>query len=114
MMKAYNVEVRISKQEDGLWRAEAPALPGCFVDGETVKDVLRDIQEVAAMAIDFFLEEGRLPSAISEIRPEDSRLHVPVVIEEYRFRRPSRPTRGTAATKDPQSKPRRGKVRVQA
>jgi len=98
-MKAYRVEVRLSKQEDGLWRAEVPALPGCFVDGETVSGVLRDIQEVAAMAIDFFQGESGLPGSIPQTDPAGMSVDLPILIEEHQFRR---------------AKPRRGKVKIRA
>ena len=54
-MQTYQIEVSISRQEDGLWRAEAPVLPGCFVDAETLEEAIRDIQE----AIRFFVASYR-------------------------------------------------------
>jgi predicted RNase H-like HicB family nuclease len=33
-----------SAEEGGYW-AEAPALPGCFSQGETVEETLRNIKE---------------------------------------------------------------------
>ena len=35
-MRKYQFEVRLQRQEDGLWRAEVTSLPGCFADAETV------------------------------------------------------------------------------
>ena len=53
-MQTYQVEVSISQQEDGLWRAEVPALPGCFVDAETLeewrKDAVAQVEEAIAAA----------------------------------------------------------------
>jgi len=90
-MKAYRVEVRLSKQEDGLWRAEVPALPGCFVDGETVSGVLRDIQEVAAMFIDLYQEEGRrLPDALKWDESVVEMVTLPILPEEHEFKKPTR------------------------
>jgi predicted RNase H-like HicB family nuclease len=106
-MKAYEVEVKLSRQEDGLWRAEVPLLPGCFVDGETIKDVLRDIQEVSAMALDIRLEDDSLPSEIRGMNPEGATYKLPVVIGEHAIRRfgrkasdpDERTTRGRKQTK---------------
>jgi predicted RNase H-like HicB family nuclease len=98
-MKAYKVDVRLSKQEDGLWRAEVPALPGCFVDGPTMSGVLSDIQEVAALAIDFFREKGSLPAAITLANPIGMSVAIPVLVDEHEPRH---------------AKPQRGKVRIRA
>ena len=88
MKDVYNLEVRLSKQEDGLWRAEVPSLPGCFVDGESVKEVMQDIQACAAMALDIRLEQGKSPSELGAVAGETLHLRVPVVVEEHWFRRP--------------------------
>ena len=45
------LEVVISKQSDGLWRAEVPALQGCFVDSDTLEEAMSDIRDVIEMAI---------------------------------------------------------------
>jgi len=88
-MLAINLKVKLSKQEDGLWRAEVPALAGCFVDGATVKDVLRDIQECAVMALDVLIESGDLPPhiALVDIEDKDVEIRIPVVIDEHPFLR---------------------------
>jgi predicted RNase H-like HicB family nuclease len=86
-MNVYDLEVKLSKQEDGLWRAEIPSLPGCFVDGPVIKDVMHDIQECAAMALDLELELGRLPDELKPHPQEHWRLRIPVVIEEHTFKR---------------------------
>jgi len=44
-MALYEVKVRISKQEDGLYRAECPDLQGCFVDDRTLEGALANIQD---------------------------------------------------------------------
>lgn len=48
----YNVAVRITKQEDGLFRAECPDLQGCFVDNATLEGALTDIQDAAQVWIE--------------------------------------------------------------
>ena len=97
-MDSYSIEVKLSKQEDGLWRAEVPAMQGCFVDGPKLAEVLRDIQEVAAMSIDFELERGEVSPAITPCVVEGITLRLPVIISEHSFRRvgKARPRRKSA------------------
>jgi predicted RNase H-like HicB family nuclease len=52
MSGGYEVQLQIGRQEDGLWRVEAPGLQGCWVDAPTVEQAIADIQEVIAMAVD--------------------------------------------------------------
>lgn len=90
-MSRYRVTVHFSKQEDGLWRAEALDLPGCFADAETVHEALSDVQECAAMLIDVMLERSELlPSSVQVIESEEFELALPLAVEEFTFRRPSR------------------------
>ena len=86
-MDSYSIEVRLSKQEDGLWRAEVPAMQGCFVDGPKLDEVLRDIQEVAAMFIDIELERGGVSEAVKPCAVEGMTLRLPVIVSEHSFRR---------------------------
>lgn len=57
-MQTYQVEVSLSKQEDGLWRAEVPALPGCFVDADTVDEAISGIQEGIQLFIASYRKHG--------------------------------------------------------
>ena len=50
-MKTYAVPVKISRVEGVGYRAECPGFQGCFVDGETLDEVMSDIQEAAALYI---------------------------------------------------------------
>ncbi len=49
--KTYAMPVQISRGEDIGYRAECTILPGCFVDGDTLKEVLTDIQEAIVLYI---------------------------------------------------------------
>jgi predicted RNase H-like HicB family nuclease len=90
-MDSYSIEVELSKQEDGLWRARVPAMQGCFVDGPKLHEVLRDIQEVAAMFIDIELERGKAPKTLEPGAVEGLRLRLPVILSEHSFRRVAKP-----------------------
>jgi predicted RNase H-like HicB family nuclease len=44
----------------GFW-GEVPALPGCYSQGETVEELLRNIREAITGVLDTMREEGRAP-----------------------------------------------------
>ena len=72
-MRTYQVEVSISKQEDGLWRAEVPVLPGCFVDSDTVEEAIQDIQEGIQLFIESYSKRGTpLPPELKAVTPDGS------------------------------------------
>ncbi len=88
-MKAYEVDVQISKQEDGLWRAEVPGLQGCFVDASTITSALSDIQGVVAMFVDYFAElEKPLPKSVRSKEAATFQARVLVALEEHVVKRP--------------------------
>jgi predicted RNase H-like HicB family nuclease len=45
-------QVVLYPDEDGIWIAECPSLPGCISDGKTKAEAIANIQE----AIDFYIE----------------------------------------------------------
>lgn len=85
----YQVQVAICKQEDGLWRAQVPVLPGCWVDATTLEQALSEIQEVIAMCLDIALEEGEeLPAPVKQTGDDlPIVIALPIVLQEYRFKR---------------------------
>jgi predicted RNase H-like HicB family nuclease len=96
-MKAFNIQVELSKQEDGLWRATVPGVQGCWVDAETVKQALEDIQDVAVMVFDLMEENHQaLPPAVSPTGDTAFSARIPVVIQEHPFVRRA-PRRAKAA-----------------
>ena len=69
-MATYAVPVKISRQEDGLWRVECPAFQGCFVDDANLSQALADAQEAIRLYIDLYRQRGKeLPA---EIDPDAS------------------------------------------
>lgn len=46
-----NFTVVIYQDEDGLFVAEAPAIPGCHTQGETYEEVLRNIAEAIRLCL---------------------------------------------------------------
>lgn len=57
----------IHKAEEGGYWAEAPALPGCFTQGETLEEVLANLREAIEAHLEALVEEGREAPAESEV-----------------------------------------------
>ncbi len=65
-MAIYALAVQVSRVAGVGYRAECPELQGCFVDGETLEQVLADIQEGIALHIQSRRELGLpLPEPLS-------------------------------------------------
>lgn len=82
----YQVPLKISKQEDGLWRVEAPSFQGCFVDEPTLAKALYEIHEVIAMFLDLDNEEGHpLPEEVKVSETLPLYASIPVFPDEIAF-----------------------------
>ena len=64
-MKSYIFRVEL-EQEDGVWSAVVPALPGCAVDAGSAEEALEAIQEAAKAHIDVLVEDGR-PVSVEQV-----------------------------------------------
>lgn len=56
-----NYTVILHPAEEGGYWAEVPALPGCFSQGETVEETLRNIKEAIESHFIALKEEGKQP-----------------------------------------------------
>ena len=56
--QAFNLKVEFSREEDGRWIADIPALPGVTVYGRTRKQVLASAEALAVRVIADRLEHG--------------------------------------------------------
>mgnify|MGYP001590795830 CR=1 FL=1 len=45
MVKVYNYTVLIEQDEDGIHAAKVPDIPGCYIQGKTVVQVMERIKE---------------------------------------------------------------------
>lgn len=45
-------------EEGGFW-VEVPALPGCYSQGESVQDTLRNVKEAIALYLETLRDEGQ-------------------------------------------------------
>lgn len=59
--------VLIQQDEDGVYVAEVPALPGCISQGKTRTEVLQNVQEAIAGYLDSLQAHGEpAPPSINE------------------------------------------------
>lgn len=52
MPKVLNFKVIIEQDEDGLFVADAPAIPGCYTQGKTYEEAVERIKEVIGLCLD--------------------------------------------------------------
>ena len=57
----------IHKAEDGGYWGEAPSLPGCYSQGETIAELETNLREAAHGCLAVLREEGRSPEPEVEI-----------------------------------------------
>lgn len=50
--------VTLDRDEDGVWIAECPSIPGCVSQGDTREDALANIQEAIALCLEVRAERG--------------------------------------------------------
>ena len=50
--------VVIERDEDGVWVAECPAIPGCVSQGETKEEAVANIREAIALCLEVRAEMG--------------------------------------------------------
>jgi len=53
--------VIIHEAEEGGYWVEVPALTGCFSQGETVEEALRNVQEAIGLHLEGLAEDGQEP-----------------------------------------------------
>ena len=57
-MKSYVFKVEL-EEEDGVWVAEVPVLPGCVSEGATPQEALDNVQVAARLYVEVLIEDGR-------------------------------------------------------
>ena len=58
--------VTIERDEDGMWIAECPPIPGCVSQGKTKEQALDNIKEAIQLCLEVRAEKG-LPYQISGV-----------------------------------------------
>lgn len=66
-----SIPVLVEKDEDGLYVVECPVFSGCYSQGKTVKEALKNIGEVIKLC----LEEKENRDLISGYQPKELTLH---------------------------------------
>ena len=61
------LSVTLDRDEDGIWVAECPSIPGCVSQGETKPEALKNIKEAVALCLQVRAERG-LPLTIQSGR----------------------------------------------
>lgn len=56
-MRIKNLAVLFEQEKDGGYSVSVPSLPGCFSQGDTFEEALKNIHE----AIELYLEDEELP-----------------------------------------------------
>lgn len=58
--------VLVERDEDGVFVASVPSLPGCHTQGKTYEEVMGRIKEAVELYLEVLKEKNKLDSAISE------------------------------------------------
>ena len=61
----------VEKDEDDFYVVECPVFEGCFTQGKTLDEAIRNIREV----IELVLEEEKNRKILEEYRPKEISLH---------------------------------------
>jgi len=57
------LSVTLDRDEDGVWVAECPSIPGCVSQGKTKQEALKNIKEAISLCMEVRAERG-LPLTI--------------------------------------------------
>ena len=69
--KGTQLPVFIERDEDGWYVIECPLFRGCFTQGKTINEALRNMREV----IDLVLEEKENRDVLKSYKPREMSLH---------------------------------------
>ncbi len=58
-MKKYLLQVIIEQDEDGVYVASCPALEGCYTQGDTYEEAMRNVKDVIQMCLEELKEEKK-------------------------------------------------------
>ena len=58
-MPNYRLQVIVEQDEDGVYVAECPALQGCYSQGDTFEEALKNVREVIQICLREAEDEGR-------------------------------------------------------
>lgn len=70
-MRNYQFPIIIEKDEDGYYIAKCPIFRGCYTQGKTLDEALKNIREV----IDMCLEEQDGKRLLKDYKPQEFSFH---------------------------------------
>ena len=68
---AYSLPVIVEKDEDGTYVVECPVLPGCYSQGATMDEAIKNIHEAIGLA----LEDPESQAILKEYNPTEISFH---------------------------------------
>ena len=71
MKKECNLPILVEKDEDGFYVVECPVFSGCYSQGRTLDEAIKNIREV----IDLCLEEKENQKILREFHPQEFSFH---------------------------------------
>jgi predicted RNase H-like HicB family nuclease len=71
MKKTHQLPIIIEKDEDGFYVVECPIFSGCYSQGKTIDEALKNIREV----IDLCLEEKENRTILKNFLPQEISFH---------------------------------------
>ncbi len=75
MEQKQQLPILVERDEDGFYVVECPAFEGCYTQGTTLDEALRNIQEVIALC----LEEEKNRQLLEEYHPRELSFHLMAV-----------------------------------
>lgn len=64
MTKVLNFRVIIEQDEDGIFVASVPAVPGCYTQGDSYEEVVKNIQEAIELCLEVAKEDKKYSEKI--------------------------------------------------
>lgn len=61
-----DLTVTLLRDEDGVWVAECPAIPGCVSQGPTREEALANVREAISACLEVRAERGMPPTIETE------------------------------------------------
>lgn len=69
--KSVQLPVIIEQDKDGFYVAECPVLEGCYTQGRTLDEALKNIREVVALV----MEEQETQDVLENYQPQEMSFH---------------------------------------
>ncbi|MFH1289044.1 MAG: type II toxin-antitoxin system HicB family antitoxin [bacterium] len=67
----YQLPIIVEKDEDGFYVVECPVFSGCYTQGKTIDEALRNIREV----IELCMEEKANKEILKDFHPQEVSFH---------------------------------------